>query len=97
MTHTYLVTLQAPDFGPSQLQGTNYKLTSTPSEGDSRNKTLPADTTSYDLTVDAGVQYTITVSALSNGRESQNNPKLNFSTYAVLFCDVMRLLLVTDS
>ena len=77
------MTLQAPDFGPSQLQETNYSLTCTGE--DSCTETLPADITSYNLTVDAGVQYTVTVSALSNGRESQNNPHLNFSTYAVSF------------
>ena len=66
--------------GLSRLPVTHYNLSCTSGEGDSCNETLPADATSYNLTVKAGVQYTITVSALSNGRESQDNPWLNFST-----------------
>ena len=60
---------------------THYNFNCTSGEGDSCNEILriPADTTSYNLTVVAGVQYTITVSALSNGKESQDNPQLNFS------------------
>ena len=54
-------------------------------EGECHNETLPADTTSFDLPVVAGVQYTIIVSALSNGRESQNNPQLNFGMFDALF------------
>ena len=61
---------------------THFNLRCTSSEGDSRSKILPANTTSFDLPVVAGVQYTITVSALSNGRESENNPQLNFSMLA---------------
>ena len=76
------MTLQAPDVGPSQLPVTNYRLNCTSGEGDSCSETLPADTTSYDLPVVAGVQYTITVSALSNDRESCSNPHLNFSMLA---------------
>ena len=79
MTHTYLVTPQAPDVGPSQLPVTNYRLNCTSGEGDSCSETLPADTTSYDLTVVAGVPCTITVSALSDGRESKDNQQLNIS------------------
>ena len=41
--------------------------------------------TSFDLTVDAGVQYNITVSALSNGRESQDNPHCNFGMFRTLY------------
>ena len=53
-------------------------------EGDSHSKTVlvPANTTSFDLPVEAGVQYTITVSALSNGRESQDNPQLSFGVFS---------------
>ena len=68
--------------GPSQLPVTHYNLSCTSSEGDSCNETLADDSTSYNLTVVAGVQYTITVSALSNGRESCFNPHLNFSMLA---------------
>ena len=79
------LTLQAPEPTLSQFPVTNYRLTCTPSEeGNSCTETLPADTTSYDLTVEAGVQYTITVSALSDGRESQNNPQLNIGMFSVL-------------
>ena len=65
----------------SQFPVTGYNLTCTSGEEDSCTETLPADTTSYNLTVVAGVQYTITVSALSNDRESQNNPQLNIGRY----------------
>ena len=41
--------------------------------------------TSYDLIVVAGVQYNITVSALSNGRENQNNPHCNFGMFSALY------------
>ena len=51
----------------------------TSGEGNSCSETVPANVTSYNLTVDGGVQYTITVSALSNRGESQGNPQLNFS------------------
>ena len=72
-------TLQAPEPGLSQFPVTHYSLTCTADEGDSCSETLPASTTSYDLPVVAGVQYTITVSALSNDRESQDNQQLNIS------------------
>ena len=77
----YFLILQAPKPALSQFPVTNYSLTCTPSEGDSCSETLPANTTSYNLTVDAGVQYTITVSALSNDRESEGNPQLNIGRY----------------
>ena len=87
--HKFMIVRQAPEHEPlARLPVTGYSLTCTPSEGDSCSETLPADTTSYDLTVVAGVQYTITVSALSNGRESQNIT-LNFSTYAISFLQCM--------
>ena len=54
-------------------------------EGDSHSETVPANTTSFELLVVAGVQYTITVSALSNGRESQNNPQLKFGMFSALY------------
>ena len=62
---------------------TNYNIMYASGEGDSHSKTVlvPANTTSFDLPVEAGVQYTITVSALSNGRESQNNPQLKFGMF----------------
>ena len=78
------LTLQAPEPPLSQFPVTNYSLTYASDEGDSCSETLPAERTSYDLTVEAGVQYTIIVSALSNGRESQNNPQLNISMFSVL-------------
>ena len=40
---------------------------------------------SYNLTVLAGVQYNITVSALNNDRESQNNPHCNFGMFIALY------------
>ena len=70
--------LQAPEPALSQFPVTHYNLMYASGEGECHDETLPADTTSFDLPVVAGVQYTITVSALSNGRESQNNPQLNF-------------------
>ena len=77
-----MIVRQAPEHEPSvRLPVTHYSLTCTPSGGDSCNEELPADTTSYDLPVVAGVQYTVTVSALSNDRESQNNPQLNIGRY----------------
>ena len=77
-----MIANQAPEHEPSaRLPVTGYNLTCTSSEGDSCSETLPADTTSYDLTVDVGVQYTMTVSALSNGRESQNSRPLNIGGY----------------
>ena len=85
----YFLILQAPQPALSQFPVTNYSLTCTPSEGDSCIETLAADT-SFDLTVVAGVQYNITVSALSNDRESQNIT-LNFSTYAISFLQCMTL------
>ena len=57
---------------------THYSITCTTGEEEIYSETVPANTTSFDLTVVAGAQYTITVSALSNGRESQNNPQHNF-------------------
>ena len=78
------LTLQVPEPALSQFPVTNYRLNCTSGEGDSCNETLPANTTSYDLQVDAGVQYTITVSALSNDRESQGNPQLNFGMLSAL-------------
>ena len=80
----YFLILQAPKPALSQFPVTNYNLTCTPSEGDSCTETLPANTTSYDLTVVAGVQYTITVSALSNGRESRNSPQRMFGMCSAL-------------
>ena len=79
MTDIHFLTLQAPEPRPSRLPVTHYNLSCTFGEGNSCNETLPADKTSFDLPVVAGVQYSISVSALSNGRESQDNPQLNFS------------------
>ena len=89
MTDIHFLTLQAPEPGPSRLPVTHYNLSCTSGEGKSCNETLPADTTSYNLTVVAGVQYTITVSALSNGRESQDNPQLDFSMLAYVHIDIL--------
>ena len=41
----------------------------------------------HDLTAVAGVQCTITVSALSNGRESQNNPQVNIGMCSATWND----------
>ena len=79
------ITLQAPEPALSQFPVTHYNLTCTSGEGDSCNETLPANTTSFELPVVAGVQYTITVSALSSGRESENNPQLNFGMFGALY------------
>ena len=79
------LTLQAPEPALSQFPVTNYNIMYASGEGECHNETLPADTTSFDLPVVAGVQYTIIVSALSNGRESQNNPQLNFGMFGALF------------
>ena len=76
------LTLQAPNPALSQFPVTNYSLMYASGEGDSHSKTVPANATSLDLTVDAGIQYTITVSALSSGRESQDNPQLNFGMFS---------------
>ena len=76
------LTLQDPEPALSQFPVTNYNLMYASGEGADNSKTLPANATSFDLTVDAGVQYTITVSAFSNGRESQNNPQLNFGMFS---------------
>ena len=76
------LTLQAPEPALSQFPVTNYNIMYASGEGDSHSETLQADKTSFNLTVDAGVQYTITVSALSNGRESQDNPQLNFGMFS---------------
>ena len=65
--------LQAPELGALQLQVTYYNLSYTADKEDSCYKVLPSCMTSFDLPVVAGVQYNITVSTLSNGRESQNN------------------------
>ena len=53
---------------------------------------LPSCMTSYDLPVVAGVQYNIAVSALSNGRESQDNPHCNFG-----MCSALYILMDTSS
>ena len=74
--------LQAPEPGGLQLQVTHYNFSCTTDNEDSCYEMLPSCMTSFDITVDAGVQYTITVSALSNGRESQNNPQLNFGMFS---------------
>ena len=79
------LTLQAPNPPLSQFPVTNYSLMYAPGEGDSCSKILPASATSFELPVEAGVQYTFTVSALSNGRESQNNPQLNFGMFSALY------------
>ena len=79
------LTLQDPEPALSQFPVTHYNLSCNSSEGDSCSEVLPANTTSFDLPVVAGVQYTITVSALSSGRESENNPQLNFGMFGALY------------
>ena len=81
--------LQAPEPGELQLQVTHYNFSYTTDNEDSCYEILPSCTTSYNLTVVAGVQYTITVSALSNGRESQDNPQLDFSMLAYVHIDIL--------
>ena len=74
--------LQAPEPGELQLQVTHYNFSYTTDNEDSCYETLLSCMTSFDMTVTDGVQYTITVSALSNGRESQDNPQLNFGMFS---------------
>ena len=76
--------LQAPELGALQLQVTYYNLSYTADKEDSCYKVLPSCMTSFDLPVVAGVQYNITVSTLSNGRESQNNLHCNFGMFSAL-------------
>ena len=76
------LTFQAPEPALSQLPVTHYSITCTTGEEEICSETVPTNTTSFDLTVVAGVQYTVTVSALSNGRESQNNPQHNFGMFS---------------
>ena len=76
------LTFQASEPALSQFPVTHYSITCTTGEEEICSETVPANTTSVDLTVVAGVQYTITVSALSNGRESQNNPQHNFGMFS---------------
>ena len=87
------LTFQAPEPALSQLPVTHYSITCTTGEEEICSETLPANTTSFDLTVVAGVQHTITASALSNGRESQNNPQHNFG----MFSAFLNLLMDTSS
>jgi len=54
----------------------NFSCTCTDGEGSS-SELLPANTTSFTLSVAAGIQYTIMVSARIDDRESQDNPQLN--------------------
>ena len=77
------LTLQDPEPALSQFPVTHYYLSCTSGEGDSCNETLPANTTTFDLPVIAGVLYTITVSALSNDRESQ---QLNYGMFSAFTC-----------
>ena len=60
----------------SQVASYNFSCTSTDGEGNC-SELLPANTTSFTLSVAAGIQYTIMVSALIDNRESQDNPKLS--------------------
>jgi len=54
----------------------NFNCISTDDQG-SCSELLPANTTSFTLSVAAGIQYTIMVSALIDDRESHDNPQLN--------------------
>ena len=65
------LTFQASEPALLQLPVTHYSITCTTGEEEICSETLPANTTSFDLTVVAGVQYTITVSALNNGRKAK--------------------------
>ena len=60
----------------SQVASYNFSCASTDGEGNC-SELLPANTTSFTLSVAAGIQYTIMVSALIGDRESQDNPQLN--------------------
>ena len=77
--------LQAPEPGAVQLQVTHYNFSYTTDNEDSCYEILPSCMTSFDITVTDGVQYNITVSALSNGRESQGNQHLNIGMFSALF------------
>ena len=86
--------LQAPEPGALQLQVTHYNFSYTTDNEKSFNETLPSCKTSFDITVTDGVQYTITVSALSNGRESQNNPQLKFGMFsACTYGHIMQVIM----
>ena len=59
---------------------TDYNLSCTSTDGEGNcSELLPANTTSFTLSVAAGIQYTIMVSALIGDRESKGNPQLNLS------------------
>ena len=58
---------------------TYYNFSYTTEEGEGCSELLPASATSYNLTAEAGVLYTVTVSAITTDIESQSNPaQLNF-------------------
>ena len=61
-----------------------YNFSCTSTDGDrSCNESLSDNRTSFNLSVVAGVRYTIMVSALVDGRESQNNPTVDFGKILV--------------
>jgi len=57
---------------------TNYIIRCTSVDSEDRCiEVLPANSTSFNLTVNAGVWYTISVIAVNDGRESKSSPPLN--------------------
>ena len=76
----YLLHCVQPPLSPV----TCYNISCTSTDGDgSCSELLPANTTSFTLSVDAGVQYTFMVSALVDDRESQNSPTVDFGKILV--------------
>jgi len=63
---------------------TYYNFSYTSEEGESYTEPLPASATSYNLPAEAGVLYTVTVSAITTDIESQNNPQFNFGKCSYL-------------
>ena len=70
---------------------TYYNFSYTSEEGESCNEPLPASTTSYNLLAEAGVLYTVTVSAITTDIESRNNTQLDFGkcSYLHILSDVL--------
>jgi len=62
----------------------NFSCTSTDGEG-SCTELLPANTTSFTLSVAAGDQYTIIVSAWIDGTESRKNPNISLGKFSVCY------------
>jgi len=63
---------------PSHSQVTNYIIRCTSIDSEDRCiEVLPANSTSFNLTVNAGVWYNTSVIAVKDGRESESSTQLN--------------------